>query len=129
MKTNLLSDGLAIEFQDVYLGAPDDVMLDQIRDLWMRNKVAVFRDQSLPDVALVGFTRRLGPTHIHVRDQNHDARYPEIMFVSNVKEDGRDLSALGNGELRWHTDQSYTPKPVNGTMLYGVEIPKDGGAT
>lgn len=129
METNLLGNEFAVEFQDIDLEALDDAALDEVRDLWMRHKVAVFRDQHLSDDALVGFTRRLGPPHVHVRDECHDARYPEIMYVSNLKEEGRVPGSLGNADLRWHTDQSYTPKPVHGTMLYGVEIPEDGGAT
>lgn len=129
MTSTILGQDFAIEFQDIDLDALDDAALGKIRDLWMRYKVAVFRDQQLSDEALVGFTRRLGPLHVHVRDQYHDTQHPEIMFVSNLQKDGRNLGSLGNGDLRWHTDQSYTPKPVHGTMLYGVEVPDDGGAT
>lgn len=129
MKSNILGQDFAIEFQDIDLAVIDDAALNTVRDLWMRYKVAVFRDQRLSDTALVDFTRRLGPLHVHVRDQYHDAQHPEIMFVSNLQKDGRNLGSLGNGDLRWHTDQSYTPKPVHGTMLYGVEVPDDGGAT
>ena len=129
MKTNLLANEFAIEFDDLDLAALDDDALSEVRDLWMHYKVAVFRKQELSDDALVAFTRRLGPLHVHVRDQYHDERHPEIMFVSNLQEDGRNLGSLGNGDLRWHTDQSYTAKPVHGTMLYGVEVPADGGAT
>lgn len=129
MKSNILGHDFAIEFQDIDLATLDDAALGKIRDLWMRYKVAVFRDQQLSDEALVAFTRRLGPLHVHVRDQYHDTQHPEIMFVSNLQKDGRNLGSLGNGDLRWHTDQSYTPKPVHGTMLYGVEVPDDGGAT
>lgn len=129
MKSIILGHDFAIEFQDIDLATLDDAALGKIRDLWMRYKVAVFRDQQLSDEALVAFTRRLGPLHVHVRDQYHDTQHPEIMFVSNLQKDGRNLGSLGNGDLRWHTDQSYTPKPVHGTMLYGVEVPDDGGAT
>ncbi len=129
MKTNLVADKFAIEFDDLDLATLETAALDEVRELWMRYKVAVFRNQQLTDEALVGFTKRLGPQHVHVRDQYHDEKHPEIMFVSNLQEDGRNLGSLGNGDLRWHTDQSYTAKPVHGTMLYGVEIPEDGGAT
>lgn len=129
MKTKLLANDFAIEVKDVDLGALDDATLDAVRDAWMRHKVAVFRDQHLSDDQLVAFTKRLGAPFVHVRDESHDARFPEIMFVSNVREEGKGDGILGNGDLRWHTDQSYTPRPIHGTLLYGVEIPQDGGAT
>ena len=27
-------------------------------------------------------------------------------------------------ELDWHTDQTYTPRPVFGTILYGIVAPR-----
>jgi taurine dioxygenase len=75
------------------------------------------------------FTRRFGPLFVHVRSQFHSKEHPEVMLVSNAKEDGRNLGALGDGELGWHTDQAYTPEPAFATLLYGVEIPSQGGNT
>ncbi len=129
MKTKLLGNEFAVEIEGVDLASLDNAGLDELRNVWMRHKVAVLRDQKLSDDALITFTRRLGPLFVHVRDQYHHEAHPEIMYISNLKEDGRDLGSLGNGELRWHSDQSYTPRPVHGTLLYGVEIPKNGGAT
>jgi taurine dioxygenase len=129
MKTRLLGKNFAVEIDGVDLAALGDTAFDELRRVWLRNKVAVLRGQVLSDDALVDFTRRMGPLFSHVRDQYHAPDRPEIMYVSNLKEDGRNLGSLGDGELRWHTDQSYTPRPVFGTLLYGVEIPDDGGAT
>lgn len=130
LQTRLLGNGFAIEILGVDLAAsPDDATLDEIRDLWMRNKVAVFRGQTIGDDALVDFTRRLGGLFVHVRDQFHAPDRPEIMYISNLKEAGRNLGALGNGDLRWHSDQTYMARPVWGTVLYAIEVPEDGGGT
>jgi taurine dioxygenase len=107
----------------------DDATLAELRQVWMDNKVAVLHDQHLTDADLMAFTERLGPLFVHVRSMFHSPDHPEIMFVSNLKEDGRPLGSLGDGDLHWHTDQSYTAKPCWGTLLYGVEIPEDGGNT
>ena len=130
LETRLLGNGFAAEIFGVDLGAPlDDATVAEIRDLWMRNKVAVFRDQAISDDALVAFTERLGPLFVHVRDQFHAPDRPEVMYISNLKEQGRALGALGNGDLRWHSDQTYTARPVWGTLLYAIEVPADGGDT
>ncbi len=129
MEPQMLGKNFAVEIVDVDLASLDENGLAELRDTWMRNKVAVLRDQMIDDDTLVEFTRRLGPLFVHVRDQYHAESHPEIMCVSNLEQDGRKLGSLGNGDLRWHTDQSYTPRPVFGTLLYGVEIPEDGGAT
>ena len=130
METNILGPGFAVEISGVDLSIDlTDTQFVEIKRLWLENKVAVFRDQNLEDDALVGFTKRFGPLFVHVRSQFNDAAQPEIMLISNIKEDGRNLGELGNGDLAWHSDQSYSARPVFSTLMYAIEIPEDGGGT
>ena len=130
METNILGPGFAVEISEVDLSIDlTDTQFVEIKRLWLENKVAVFRDQNLEDDALVGFTKRFGPLFVHVRSQFNDAAHPEIMLISNIKEDGRNLGELGNGDLAWHSDQSYSARPVFSTLMYAIEIPEDGGGT
>ena len=129
LNTRMLGAGFAVEIQDVDLAEIDDATLSAVRDLWMTHKVAILRDQALDDDALVSFTERMGPLFVHVRDQFRALDRPEIMYISNIEDDGRPLGALGNGDLQWHSDQTYTPQPVFGTLLYAIEVPEDGGDT
>lgn len=126
----LLADGFAAEIEGVDLSRPlSDAQFDSIRAIWMDNKVAVIRDQSLTDADLLRFSQRFGTLFVHVRSQFHSRAHPEVMLISNAREDGRNLGALGDGELAWHSDQAYTERPVFGTLLYGIAIPSHGGAT
>ena len=129
LSTRMLGDDFAVEILEVDLANIDDATLSEVCDLWMEHKVAILRDQKLNDDALVGFTERMGPLFVHVRDQFRALDRPEIMYISNVEEDGRPLGALGNGELNWHSDQTYTRRPVFGTMMYAIEVPVEGGDT
>ena len=124
MKTKLLANDFAVEIQDVDLESLDDATFDALREVWMRYKVAVFRDQVISDEALIDFTKRLGPLFVHVRDESHDLHRPEMMFVSNVKEEGKGNGILGNGDLRWHTDQSYTPRPERAECQPNRSLPR-----
>jgi len=55
---------------------------------------------------------------------------PEVVQISNMKDSaGRSIGGLGAGELGWHTDQSYVADPATGSVLYMVEMPRDGGRT
>ena len=130
MQHELLGPGFAVEIKGVDLSqAQSDETVRQMRDLWLEHKVAVFRDQALEDKDLIRFAEYFGPTYVYVRDQFNDRQRPVITIISNIEEDGRKLGDLGDGEVHWHTDQAYSTDGSFGTILYGVEIPEDGGAT
>ena len=130
MQHELLGPGFAVEIKGVDLSqAQSDETVRQMRDLWLEHKVAVFRDQALEDEDLIRFAEYFGPTYVYVRDQFNDRQRPVITIISNIEEDGRKLGDLGDGEVHWHTDQAYSTDGSFGTILYGVEIPEDGGAT
>ena len=130
MESKQLGPGFAAEILGVDLSAAmSDGDFDAIKQIWLENKVAVFRDQNLSDNDLLRFTERFGPLFVHVRSQFNDKTRPGIMLISNIKENGRDLGELGNGDLAWHSDQSYSAEPVFATLMYAIEIPTKGGGT
>ena len=130
MQHELLGPGFAVEIKGVDLSqAQSDENVRRMRDLWLEHKVAVFRDQTLDDEDLIRFAEYFGPTYVYVRDQFNDRQRPAITIISNIEKDGRKLGDLGDGEVHWHTDQAYSTDGSFGTILYGVEIPEDGGAT
>jgi len=49
--------------------------------------------------------------------------------ISNVEVNGMPIGALGAGEAEWHTDMSYTPVPPSASLLYALEVPREGGDT
>ena len=125
MEITLLASDFAVRIDGVDLSQPmDDTDFGRLRDVWMQNKVAVFRDQSLEDDDLLAFARRFGPLFVHVQSQLVSPDHKEVMYATNRK-----TEAPVRGVLEWHTDQSYTPKPVFGTILYGIDIPNEGGDT
>lgn len=130
MEVQQVGPGFVAEVSGVQLAdIHSEADIAAFRQIWMENKVVVLHDQHLSDEELLAFTRRMGPLFTHVRSMFHSPDYPEIMYVSNLKEDGRALGSLGDGDLGWHTDQCYTARPSWATLLYGVEIPHDGGNT
>lgn len=52
---------------------------------------------------------------------------PEVVVVSNVVSDGRRIGALGDGEVKWHTDSPFYRVPPAASLLRAVEVPADGG--
>ena len=56
-------------------------------------------------------------------------KHPEIMLVSNIRENGKLIGSLPDGEMEFHSDQCYLERPAKGTFLYAIEIPSAGGDT
>jgi taurine dioxygenase len=51
------------------------------------------------------------------------------MLVSNIRENGKLIGSLADGEMQFHSDFCYVEKPAKGTFLYAMEIPSQGGDT
>jgi taurine dioxygenase len=90
--------------------------------------VLVFRDQRITPSQQVDFSRRFGPLQIHVLRNFQLAGYPEVLIVSNIKENGQPIG-LGDAGAFWHSDLSYKDKPSLGSMLHAQELPAVGGDT
>ena len=130
METVLRGQSFAVEISGVDLSRDlSNAEFDEIKRIWLEHKIAVFRGQEIGDDALVAFTERFGPLFVHFRSQFNDQTRPEIMLISNIKKDGRNLGELGDGDLMWHSDQAYSELPVFSTLLYGIEVPNEGGGT
>jgi taurine dioxygenase len=56
-------------------------------------------------------------------------RHPAVMLISNIREDGKPIGALPDGEMQFHTDQCHQERPAMASMLYAIEVPKTGGNT
>jgi taurine dioxygenase len=121
-----LGDGFVVRIRGLDLSQPlDDETFGEVRSLWIKHRVAVFPDQTLDDDALVGFAERFGPLFIHAQSSLLSSRRKEVMELSNLENAERPTLH----DLDWHTDQTYTPQPVFGTILYGLVAPREGGET
>ncbi|MFK3684888.1 MULTISPECIES: TauD/TfdA dioxygenase family protein [Pseudomonas] len=90
--------------------------------------VLVFRDQRITPDQQIAFSRRFGELQIHVLKQFLLQGHPEILIVSNIIEDGRNVG-LGDAGKFWHSDLSYKELPSLGSMLHAQELPSEGGDT
>jgi taurine dioxygenase len=90
--------------------------------------VLVFRDQQITPAQQVAFSRRFGPLQIHVLRQFQLASEPEVLVISNIRENGEPVG-LGDAGHFWHSDLSYKETPSLGSMLHAQELPLEGGDT
>ena len=126
---------LGAEIGGVDLSKPlERATAQEIVELWLKHLVLVFRNQTLDDAALVAFSARFGrlekaPIVEKTGGMSHVPRLPEVAVVSNVRENGVAIGALGDGELSWHSDMTYIDTPPPASILYGIEVPPVGADT
>ncbi|MEP1472636.1 MAG: TauD/TfdA family dioxygenase [Halieaceae bacterium] len=97
--------------------------------LWAEHKLLLFRGQNVSEEDLVGFSREFGDLEIHVRTEYLSPEHPEILYVSNMKKEGKLMGILSDTEVGWHYDQIYLPRPAVGSLLAAHTLPTDRGNT
>lgn len=90
--------------------------------------VLVIRGQRLDPVAQVAFTRLFGEPLVYTRSQNALRDHPQVLVLSNVKEDGRLIGSPASGRY-WHSDGHFLEEPPSISILHGIEVPPSGGET
>ncbi len=126
---NPLTIGFGLETNDVDLSQPVDALLfAEIEQALYRGQVLVLRGQRLQPKQFLDFARRIGRPEPHVIDQFHHPEHPEILLLSNQKNNGKP-AGLADAGTYWHTDYSYLAQPAKATMLYSIEVPAVGGDT
>jgi taurine dioxygenase len=129
LRTKALSHALGAEIINVDLSQPiDGDLFAKIQDCWHQNLVVLFRDQHLQEGDQVRFAERFGQLAL-----SHTRRFttanPAVMLISNIRENGKQVGALPDGEMQFHSDQCYMEKPAMASMLYAIEVPSAGGNT
>jgi taurine dioxygenase len=109
--------------------------LAAILDAWHQHLVILFRNQVLSEDDQIRFARHFGVLQqrgrpAEARNEASRLEHPELtMLVSNIRENGKLIGSLADGEMHFHSDFCYVEKPAKGTFLYAMEIPSQGGDT
>ena len=107
----------------------------EIVDAWHEHLVLLFRNQDLSEDDQIRFARHFGALQKRTRppeaiNEYGHTKYPELtMLVSNIRDNGKLIGSLPDGEMHFHSDQCYLEKPAAGTFLYAIEVPSSGGDT
>ena len=112
----------------------DNAALNQA---WLKYKVLLFRGQALSYQEQIMLSRVFGELETPVMkllkySQGSGQKSnvpPEITIVSNIKENGKPIGQLGNGEAFWHTDSNFVNEPPSASLLHSIKIPPSGGNT
>jgi len=116
-----LSPALGIEVALDLSGDLDRSVWQEIERLYKVHQLLLFRDQSLTEADQVRFARRFGP----ISHRNPAQGKRDSVMVSNVEPGG----VLGEGELFFHSDNTFFAEPLKAIGLYAIEVPEEGGDT
>jgi taurine dioxygenase len=102
---------------------------------WHDHVILLFPGQNLSSPQQLAFAEHFGP--IKKRGRPEDRRpdlgvadyESQVMFISNVKEDGKAIGSLPDGEMWFHHDGCYKERPQRASFLYAIELPSIGGNT
>jgi taurine dioxygenase len=101
----------------------DDATFREIEDAFHDNIVVFFRGQNLTNERHIEFSRRFGELEIHIVKKYLLPGYPEILLVSNLKNETGDHIGLADAGFTWHSDVSYRRSPSRCSLLYAKEVP------
>jgi taurine dioxygenase len=128
MEFRKLSDGFGVEVRGVDLVSLNGNAFEEIKSAFYKHQVLVARAQKLTATQFLEFARRIGPPEPHVIDQFHHPEHADILILSNVTKNGQP-TGLADAGTYFHTDYSYLDVPARATMLYSIQVPKQGGDT
>jgi taurine dioxygenase len=99
----------------------------EIQDIFHDNIVVSFRDQRLTNEQHIDFSRRFGELEIHIVKKYLLPGHPEILLISNIKNEAGEHIGLADAGFTWHSDTSYRKYPSRCSLLYAKEVPyRDG---
>jgi taurine dioxygenase len=101
---------------------------------WLDYAVLLFRGQDLSQEDLIRVTAHFGELAplgrpAHTQPKGFSRLLPNVMMISNIRENGETIGALPDGEMMFHHDTIHRDEPHKATLLYSVEIPTYGGDT
>ena len=117
--------GARIEGLDLSKPLPDETFNALVEALG-RHGVLKYPKQALTTDQLRDFSARFGELEVNVANAYQAQGVPEVMILSNMKEEGKPLGLSDAGQ-DWHTDMSYSRMIAFTNVLYGITIPRRHG--
>ena len=134
MKAEPISEAVGARVTEIDLHEEmDDASFQAVHQAWLDYQVLVFPGQKLGEEDQVRFTARFGEVGTRLRKvsspEGSRVSHFGTMLISNIREDGKPIGSLPDGEMMFHSDGAYAKRPFRYTLLYALEVPSVGGNT
>src|ERR1700739_1371411 len=107
LKTRPLSGALGLEILDVVFREKlPEARIAQLPEASHQGLIVLLRDQTLTEEDQVRFAEYFGPPAKTINVHN-TGRHLAIMLISNIRQDGKPIGALPDGEMPFHPHRSY----------------------
>jgi taurine dioxygenase len=123
-----LTDAIGAEVKGLDVGNIGKEDAKAVYEAWLKHHVLVVRGPIVSEEALIEFGKCFGPLE-NARLRSPLAIRPEIMVISNIRENGQTVGSLPDGELNFHFDRIHQKVPNKAGVLQAIEIPDAGGDT
>ena len=130
-----LSRHIGAEIRGVDLRTrPDPDTVAAIYQAWLDHLVLVFPGQQLTQedfLRVTAYFGEVGKVHRPPKffPPGFSRLLPDILMISNIRENGEPIGVLPDGEMMFHHDMIHAEVPSKATILYAIEIPRVGGDT
>jgi taurine dioxygenase len=105
----------------------DEETFWEIQSAFHDNIVVVFRQQTLSNERHIEFSRRFGELETHIVKKYLLPGFPEILLISNIRNEQGEHIGLADAGFTWHSDTSYRGRPSRCSLLYAKEVPQRNG--
>jgi taurine dioxygenase len=133
--TRPLGPALGAEIIGLDISKPlDDETIQDLYDTWRDNIVLLFNKPDMSQEEQLRFAACFGklgerPKPKEAQPEDYSKLDAAFMLVTNIRENGKPIGTLPDGEMMFHHDTIYKPQPHIGTLLYAIEVPSVGGNT
>lgn len=122
LQTRRLSPALGVEVLDLDLSRPLTGEVErELIELFERHHLLLLRNQTIEEDDQVRVAELFGP----LSRRSPAMQKAKMALVSNSRPGG----ILGDGELYFHSDNTFFRVPLKAIGLYAIEVPDEGGDT
>lgn len=118
--------GARVEDCDLGRKLPEEDMRAILRALGNFG-VLCFPEQSCDVEAFVAFGNWFGELEVNVANTQHAPGHPEVMILSNMRDEAGQPVGLSDAGQGWHTDMSYSRDIALANILHARHVPVRNG--